>query len=55
MEVKEMKEQADGSAILVLDLSPEEINSLIQSAIVIGLCEGLKLVEKERVENVRSE
>ena len=49
MEVEKIEEQPDGSAIATLYLSAEEVSSLIQSAVIIGLTEGLKLVEKERI------
>lgn len=49
MMVKNWTEYEDGSALLSIDLSPEEIQALIQAAVTIGLTEGLKLVEKERI------
>lgn len=44
-----MKENEDGSATVELDMTADEVASLIQSAVIIGLTEGLKLVEQERI------
>ena len=49
MQVIDYVEQEDGSALVTLDMTEEEKFLLIESAIIIGLIEGIKLVEKERI------
>lgn len=49
MQVIDYVEQEDGSAIVTFDMTEEEKILLIESAIIIGLTEGIKLVEKERI------
>ena len=49
MKILSMKENEDGSATVELDMTADEVASLIQSAVIIGLTEGLKLVEQERI------
>ena len=49
MQVIDYVEQEDGSAIVTFDMTEEEKVFLIESAIIIGLIEGIKLVEKERI------
>lgn len=49
MQILSMKENEDGSATVELDMTADEVASLIQSAVIIGITEGLKLVEKERM------
>ena len=49
MQVIDYVEQEDGSAIVTFDMTEEEKVLLIESAIIIGLIEGIKLVEKERI------
>ena len=49
MQVIDYVEQEDGSAIVTFDMTEEEKILLIESAIIIGLIEGIKLVEKERI------
>ena len=49
MQILSMKENEDGSATVEFDMTADEVASLIQSAVIIGITEGLKLVEKERI------
>ena len=49
MKILSMKENDDGSATVEFDMTADEVASLIQSAVIIGITEGLKLVEKERM------
>ena len=49
MQILSMKENEDGSATVEFDMTADEVASLIQSAVIIGLTEGLKLVEQERI------
>ena len=49
MQILSMKENEDGSATVEFDMTADEVASLIQSAVIIGITEGLKLVEKERM------
>ena len=49
MKILSMKENEDGSATVEFDMTADEVASLIQSAVIIGITEGLKLVEKERM------
>lgn len=53
MMVKNWTEYEDGSALLSIDLSPEEIQALIQAAVTIGLTEGLKLVEQNKLKELK--
>ncbi len=53
MMVKNLTEMEDGSALIELDLSPEEIQALIQSAVTIGLTEGIKLVEQNKLKELK--
>ena len=46
MMVEKLIEHEDGSATLQLDMSPEEVHLLIESAVRIGLIRGLKMAEE---------
>ena len=46
MMVESLIEHEDGSATLQLDMSPEEVRLLIESAVRIGLIRGLKMAEE---------
>ena len=46
MMVESLIEHEDGSATLQLDMSPEEVHLLIESAVRIGLIRGLKMAEE---------
>ena len=50
MQVVHIEELEDGSALVQLDMSAEEIHQLIESAFTIALCEGLKRIKQERIE-----
>lgn len=43
----------DGSALIELDLSSEELQALIQAAVTIGLVEGVKLVEQNKLKELK--
>ena len=49
MKVKEIEENEDGSATVTFDITPEEVRMLLDSAIVIGLIEGLKLAKEKKI------
>lgn len=49
MKVKEIEENEDGSATVTFDITPEEVRMLVESAIVIGLIEGLKLAKEKKI------
>ena len=53
MMVKNLTEYEDGSALLSIDLSSEEIQALIQAAVTIGLTEGIKLVEQNKLKELK--
>lgn len=53
MMIKNLTEMEDGSALIELDLSPEELQALIQSAVTIGLTEGIKLVEQNKLKELK--
>lgn len=49
MKVREIEENEDGSATVTFDITPEEVRMLLDSAIVIGLIEGLKLAKEKKI------
>lgn len=53
MQIVSMTEQEDGSALVEIDFSPEELQALLQSAVTIGLVEGLKLVEQNKLKELK--
>ena len=53
MQIVSMTEQEDGSALVGIDFSPEELQALLQSAVTIGLVEGLKLVEQNKLKELK--
>lgn len=50
MQVIDLVEQEDGSAIVTIDMTAEEIFLLLESAIIIGLTNGIQLAKQERIE-----
>ena len=44
-----MTEMEDGSAVVELDMSPDEMRSLLEYAVCMGLVEGLKLLQKQKL------
>lgn len=50
MRVTKVIEHKDGSATIKFDVNKEELSQLLESAIRIGLLEGLKLVDEQRVQ-----
>ena len=50
MQVIDLVEQEDGSAIVTIDMTAEEKFLLIESAIIIGLTNGIQLAKQERIE-----
>ena len=53
MQVIDLVEQEDGSAIVTIDMTAEEKHMLLESAVIIGLTHGIKLAEQERIEECR--
>ena len=53
MMIKNLTEMEDGSALIELDVSPEELQALIQAAVTIGLVEGIKLVEQNKLKELK--
>ena len=53
MMIKNLTEMEDGSALIELDLSSEELQALIQAAVTIGLTEGIKLVEQNKLKELK--
>lgn len=52
MQVISMTETEDGSAVVELDMSSDEMRSLLEYAICMGLVEGLKLLQKQKLEEL---
>ena len=55
MIVESLIEHEDGSATLQLDMSPEEVHLLIESAVRIGLIRGLKMAEEADIKEFLDE
>lgn len=55
MEIISVEEQEDGSALIQVNLTAEEIHKLLESAIVIGLTEGLIKMKEEKLNDLKSE
>jgi len=53
MQVISMTEMEDGSAVVELDMSPDEMRSLLEYAVCMGLVEGLKLLQKQKLEELK--
>jgi len=47
MKVVNIIEHEDGSATVVIDMTKDEINQLVSTAVIIGLTEGIKLKETQ--------
>lgn len=52
MQVISMTEMTDGSAVVELDMSSDEMRSLLEYAVCMGLVEGLKLLQKQKLEEL---
>lgn len=52
MQVISMTEMTDGSTVVELDMSSDEMRSLLEYAICMGLVEGLKLLQKQKLEEL---
>ena len=50
MQVIDLVEQEDGSAIVTIDMTAEEKFLLLESAIIIGLTHGIQLAKQERID-----
>lgn len=50
MQVIHIEELEDGNALVTVDLTAEEKQQLIESAVIIGLTRGLELAKQERIE-----
>ena len=55
MMVVSLVEHDDGSATVHMDMSPEEVHALIESAFRIALVKGLKMVEEQVMEEMKDE
>ena len=55
MMVVNLIEHDDGTATVQLDMSAEEVRQLIESAVRIGLIEGLKMAEDKRMKEWQDE
>jgi hypothetical protein len=53
MKVISITEMEDGSAVVELDMSPDEMRSLLEYAVCMGLIEGLKLLQKQKLEELK--
>ena len=54
MEVKNITEQEDGSGLVEVEMSAEEIKALLQLAFTIGLTDGLQLVAEKKLNDLES-
>ena len=52
MNISEIIEHEDGSATIMFEMSNDEVKQLLESAIIIGLTEGIKLKEQQNVQTV---
>jgi hypothetical protein len=52
LKIEELVEHEDGSATVIVEMTLDEKALLIESAIRIGLIEGIKLVEEKRLKEL---
>ena len=52
MNVNEIIEHENGSATIVFKMDSDEVKQLLESAILIGLTEGIKLKEQQNVQAI---
>ena len=55
MMVESLIEHDDGTATMMVNMSAEETRQLIESAVRIGLIEGLKMAEDKRMKEWQDE
>ena len=54
MEILSVEEQEDGSALVQCDFTADEIQKLIETALIIGLTEGLIKMKEEKLNDLQS-
>ena len=54
MEILSVEEQEDGSALVQCDFTADEIQKLIETALIIGLTEGLIKMKEEKLNDLKS-
>ena len=54
MEIISVEEQEDGSALVQVDFTADEIQKLIETALIIGLTEGLIKMKEEKLNDLQS-
>ena len=54
MEIISVEEQEDGSALVQCDFTADEIQKLIETALIIGLTEGLIKMKEEKLNDLKS-
>ena len=50
MQIVDLVELEDGSAIVTIDMTAEEKHMLLESAVIIGLTHGIQLAKQERID-----
>ena len=55
MEIISVKEHEDGSATYTFDMTEQERNSLLQSALLMSLTEGAKLLVEKKLNELKSQ
>ena len=55
MEIISIEEQEDGSALVQVNFTADEIHKLIETALIIGLTEGLIKIKEEKLNDLKSE
>jgi len=55
MKVTNITEHDDGSATIIFDMTSDEVHSLLSSAILIGLTEGIKLKEEKSIKEISND
>ena len=54
MQILSVEEQEDGSALVQCDFTADEIQKLIETALIIGLTEGLIKMKEEKLNDLKS-
>ena len=54
MEIISVKEHEDGSATYTFDMTEQERNALLQSALLMGITEGVKLLVEKKLNELKS-
>ena len=55
MEIISVKEHEDGSATYTFDMTEQERNALLQSALLMSLTEGAKLLVEKKLNELKSQ